>query len=188
MPDYKVSTGLPALPAGVPDKEFALVKPLYQALNSLAQGVSIANGSVTYSQDELAQQNQLSTLVTPAARRLFALAPVSILAYGKLVNLFISGGKIAAQYADATDPNKPAHGIVNEPLGIQVGDYGEIDLIEGLSQGISGSTFGHYYYLSSAGNVQAGQPVAVGTIVQGVGFGLGTGGFYMHISSYIKAN
>lgn len=188
MPDYNITTGLPSLPSALPNKEFDLVKPLYLAMNALAKGVSIYAGQVGFDQNELTQQNQLSTLLTQNHRKLYALADGVTLAFGKIVNLYISGGKIAARYADSTDNTKPAHGIVNNPLGINPGEYGEIVLIEGYSQGISGTTFGLYYYLSSNGDIQAGQPTAVGTVRQGMGFGLGTGGFYMHISSLIIQN
>lgn len=188
MPKYNITTGLPSLPAGQGEKDFNLVKPLYLAMNALAQGVSISAGAVTFDQSELAQQNQLALLSAGNHRKLYALADGVTLAYGKMVHLYLSGGKIAGQYADSTTGAKPAHGIVNEPFGINPGEYGEIVLIEGYTQGISGTTFGLYYYLSSNGDVQVGQPTAVGTIRQGVGFGLGTGGFYMHVSSHIVQN
>lgn len=187
MPNYNVTTGLPSLPAGQRDKDFDLVKPIYLAMNALAKGVSIYAGQIDFSQDEMAQQNQLSTLLTQNHRKINVLA-VGALAFGKIVNLFLSGGKIAGRYADSTDNTKPAHGIVNAPLGIAAGEYGEVVLIEGYSTGISGSTFGLYYYLSNNGDVQAGRPAAVGTIIQAVGFGLGTGGFYMHISPLFLQN
>lgn len=187
MPQFNITTGLPQLPAGNADKDFNLVKPLYLAMNALAQAISLASGQINYTQAEMAAQNQLSTLLPQNLRRMFILAPTA-LAYGKMINLFLSGGKIAGQYADSTTNAKPAHAICNQPLGIAAGTYGEVFLVEGYSKGISGSTFGLPYYLSSNGDVQAGQPVVAGTVVQGVGFGLGTGGFYVHISSYIKQN
>lgn len=187
MPDYNITTGLPQLPSSQDEKSFNLVKPLYLAMNSLAQGVSVYAGAVSFSQDELASKNQLGTILTQNHRKIYPKATAA-LAYGKLVHLLVSGGKIAAEYADSTTGAKPAHGFVNAPLGIANGDYGEVVLIEGYTLGIGGSTLGLYYYLSSNGDVQAGQPVAAGTIVQGVGFGFGTAGFYVHISSYIKQN
>lgn len=187
MPDYGITTGLPQLPAGLEDKSFNLVKPLYQAVNSLAQGVSINAGLVGFSQSELAAKNQLGGLLAGNHRKLYALAPVA-LAYGRIVNLYLDSGKIAAREADSTDNTKPAHGVVNVPLGIAAGEYGEIIVIEGYTAGISGTTFGLYYYLSSTGLIQAGPPSAPGSIVQALGFGLGSAGFYMHISPYIGQN
>lgn len=188
MPQYQITTGLPQLPAAADEKNFSLVKPLYLAMNSLAQGLSIVQGAVEFTQAELAAQNQLNTLNIAGARKLYALADGAALAYGKMVNLYLVGGRIAAQYADSTTSAKPAHGIVNNPLGIDAGDYGEILLVEGPSAGIAGTVFGSYYYLSSNGDVQAGRPAVAGTIVQAVGFGLGSAGFYMHISSYFRQN
>lgn len=187
MPDYNITTGLPQLPSGLPNQPFELVKPIYLAMNALSKGVSIYAGQVSYSQDELGQINQLSNILTQNHRKIYPLA-VGALAFGKIVHLFLSGGKIAAEYADSTTNAKPAHGIVNASLGIAAGDYGEVVLIEGYSQGISGSTFGLYYYLSNNGDVQAGRPAVAGSIIQAVGFGLGTGGFYMHISPLFLQN
>lgn len=183
MPDYRITSGLPQVPAGMEDKDFGKFLPIYNALNALAQAISITGGNVDFSQTELAARNQLGSVLTHNTRKVYPLAP-GALAYGTIVNLFLSGGKIAAQAADATNNTKPAHGIVNEPLGIAAGDYGEVLLIEGLSQGISGTTFGAPYYLSTGGLVQLARPGAAGTIEQAVGWGLGSAGFYLHISTY----
>lgn len=187
MPQYNITTGLAQLPAGQPDKDFNLIKPLYLSLNALSQAISLSTGNVTYTQSELSEQNQLGTVLTQNLRKIYVLAP-SALSYGKMVHLILSGGKIAAEYADSSTNTKPAHGIVNQPLGIAAGEYGEVVLIEGSVRGISGAVFGTYYYLSTNGDVQPVQPTGGGTIRQGVGFGLGTGGFYMHISSHIVQN
>lgn len=189
MPNYQISPGLPQLPSGLKEPEFALVRPLYQAINSLSQAVSINAGAIDFSQDELSQRNQLGSILTQNHRKLWVHnTSGATLAYGKIVTLQLSGGKIVAIYADATNNTKPAHGIVNNPLGIANGDYGEVDVVEGYSQGIGGTTFGLYYYLGTNGDVQAGRPVAAGSIVQAIGFGLGTAGFYLHISSLFLQN
>lgn len=187
MPDYGITTGLPQLPAGLPDKEAQLVQPLYQAINSLAQAISISSGNVEYSQVELGQRNQLANVLTQNHRRVYAKA-VSPLSYGKIVHLYLDSGKIAAEYADATNNTKPAHGIVNAPLGIPAGEFGEILLIEGFTGGIGGTVFGQYYYLGTNGDVQVARPAAAGSIIQACGFGLGSLGFYLHISSLYGQN
>jgi len=188
MPDFNITTGLPQLPSGLPNKDFELVKPLYLSMNALAKGVSVQTGNVSFDQAEMSAQNQLSTLLTQNHRKIYVLADGVTLAYGKMINLYLSSGKIAGRYADSTDNTKPAHGIVNNPLGINAGDFGEVVLVEGYSAGIGGTTFGHYYYLSTNGDVQFGRPAAAGTIIQATGFGLGTGGFYMHISPLFLQN
>lgn len=187
MADYRITTGLPQLPAGQKDANFNLVLPLYSAMNSLAQAVSTVGGLVDYNQAELAQRNQLASLSAQNHRKVYVLA-VGALAYGEIVNLYLSGGKIAAQLADATDNTKPAHGIVNQTQGIAAGDYGEVVISEGHTQGIAGTTFGLYYYLGVTGLIQLARPAAVGSIIQAVGFGLGTGGFYLSISSLFLQN
>lgn len=189
MPDYTISSGLPQLPTGLNDKDFGLVRPLYQAINTLSQSLSTSVGLVNFSQDELSQRNQLGSLLTQNHRKLWVKnSSGAALAYGKIVTLQLSGGKIVAIYADATNNTKPAHGIVNEPLGIDDGNFGEVMLVEGHTAGISGTTFGLYYYLGTNGDVQAGRPAAAGSIIQAIGFGLGTAGFYMHISPLFLQN
>lgn len=189
MPDFGITTGLPQTPPGMEDKEFGKFLPIYSAMNALAQAVSIAAGNVTYGQDELSQRNQLGSLQAQNHRSVYPLADGVTLPFGVLVNLYLNGGgKICARLADATDNTKPAHGIVEESLGIASGDYGRVVLIEGYTKGITGTTFGQYYYLGITGLAQAGRPVAAGSIVQPVGFGLGSAGFYLHISSYFHQN
>lgn len=189
MPDYRITTGLPQIPAGQDEKNFGLVLPLYNALNALAQQTSIVGGRVDFSQAELTQRNQLGSVLSQNHRQVFAKNVTgAALTYGKIVNLYLDSGKIAARYADATDNTKPAHGIVNQTQGIDNGDFGQIVIVEGYSQGIAGTTFGAYYYLSTTGDVQLGRPVAAGSIVQPCGFGLGSAGFYLHVSSYFHQN
>lgn len=189
MPNYRITTGLPQTPAGMDNKDFSKFLPVYNALNALAQAVSIAGGNVEYSQEELGQRNQLGSILTQNHRVAYPLADGLSLSFGAIVNLYLNGGgKICARLADATDNTKPAHGIVDEPLGISSGDYGRVVLVEGHTAGIAGTTFGQYYYLGVTGLVQAARPAAAGSIVQAVGFGLGSAGFYLHISSYFQQN
>lgn len=181
MPNYNISTGLPQTPSGVPDADFNRLLPLYQALNTLARNLSEADGRVTFSQAELADRNQLGSIRSQNHRRIYPLFPAAI-GYGKLVNLYVSGGKLAAQLADASVA-RPAHGIVNQQSGAAIGDYAEVILVEGFSNGIAGSVLGTFYWLSTNGDVQVAMP-GVG-VKQQVGFGLGSAGFYLHIQAPI---
>ncbi len=181
MPQYQITTGLPQLPSsGLEPANFQLVQPLYQGLNTLAQKVADASGAVTWTQEELAVRNQLGSLLTQNHRKLYPQA-ASLLEWGKLVNLYLSGGKITARYADATS-NIPAHGVVNEPYGIEASNYGEVILLEGYTKGIGGTVFGSFYFLHNAGNV-ALSPPAGAPLSQVVGLGLGSAGFYLHIEA-----
>jgi hypothetical protein len=189
MPDYGITTGLPQTPAGMENKDFSKFLPVYNALNALAQAVSIASGRVTYSQEELAQRNQLGSILTQNHRVAYVLADGISLPFGTLVHLYLNGGgKICGEPADASTSAKPCHGIVDEPLGINPGEFGRVVVVEGYTQGITGTTFGQYYYLGVGGLAQAARPAAVGSIVQSVGFGLGSAGFYLHVSSYFHQN
>ncbi len=44
MPEYLLSSGLPSYPAGLNDKDTALVLPVYRAVNNLANKVSAVTG------------------------------------------------------------------------------------------------------------------------------------------------
>lgn len=187
MPDYKITTGLPQTPTTADDKTFGLLLPIYNSLNALAKVVSQGIGAVDFAQEELQQRNQLGSVLTQTHRKLYALAPAA-LNYGQVVNLYLDSGKIAARLADATTATLPAHGIVNTPQGIAAGQYGEIMIVEGFTAGITGTTLGAYYYLSTTGLVTAARPAVAGSIVQAIGFGLGSLGFYAHISSYFHLN
>lgn len=179
MPQYLISSGLPQLPSsGLRLEESQLVTPLYQGINNLAQRISEVGGQVTFSQEELAQRNQLASLTTRSSTKLYPIADYH-LAFGRLVNLYILGGKIRARLADDYAAF-PAHGIVNEPYGIQGGNYGEIIFLEGHSTGISGTSFGQTYWLANSGLVV---PSTAGLILnQTVGLGLGSAGLYLRIA------
>ncbi|HEY9658775.1 MAG TPA: hypothetical protein V6C65_10015, partial [Allocoleopsis sp.] len=156
---------------------------------TLAQNASLALSQVVLNSAEFANLSQTTLLKAGTLNRLIVLGSGSTLAYGKLVHLKDNGsGKITAVLADATDNTKPAHGVVIAPSGIAVGAFGEVMLCTGLTTSISGSTIGTQYYLSTAGNVQSARPSAAGSIIQGVGFGLGSLGFHLSISSLFIQN
>lgn len=177
MPEYNIATGLPSYPAGLPDKEAGLVLPLYRAVNALAQQLSTLTGSAQYDSSEQSALDQFTKLLSAKTQKLFVQAGET-LAYGSVVTLSISGGKIVAHKADATVLTKPAHAVIDVPTGIASGNFGEAIFMEGRTQGITGTAFGTAYYLSTAGIVQSTPPVATGVINQIVGYGLGSAGFY----------
>lgn len=181
MPMYKFSSGLPQLPSsGLQPEQFQLVQPLYLALTAVAQRTAEATGNITYDQEELSARNQLGGLLTQNHRRIYPLA-VGTLAFGKLVSLTISGGKLAAQLADAASGLK-AHGVVEEPYGITSGQYGSVLLLEGLTTGISGTVLGEFYYLHNSGNIALAPPAGA-PLTQRVGLGMGSAGFYLSIQA-----
>lgn len=179
MPEYLVGSGLPAQPAGLDDKDFRLVNPLYSGVGALARAIAGATNQVKFSQTELAQRNQLGSLAAAPQNIIYPLFPAAM-TYGQLVNLYVSGGKLAAQPADQST-GLPAHGILNNTAGADAGSYAEVILMQGLTGGITGSVVGQFYYLSTAGLVQATVPGA--GLVQKVGVGFDTGGFYLNIQA-----
>lgn len=177
MPEFNISSGLPSYPSGLSDKDAALVLPLYRAINSLAQQLAVQSGSVQFSAAEQASVDQLTKFTSQRTRKLFVKAGEA-LSFGNLVSLSISAGKIVAHKADATNLSRPAHAIIDVPTGIASGAFGEAIFMQGKSSGISGTSFGTAYYLSTAGQVQSTPPVATGVLNQLVGIGLGSAGFY----------
>lgn len=183
MPDYNITSGLPALP-NTQDKDFAKLQPVYNAMNALAKNLSIQSGQVRYSQLELASLNQTRGVIAQNQNRLIVKA-LEDLAWGLMVTITLDGGKLSASKADATDGTKPAHGCVATLEGISNGQFGEIIVLGGHTAGISGTAVGQYYWLSVDGLVQPAPPGAAGALVQGVGFGLGSAGFILNISPQI---
>ena len=185
MPKFEISGGLPATSSGLPDRDAALVNPIYQSINSLAQHLSMQTGNVQFTQAELAGINQLIGLSSNKYQKVFAQAAVDI-GFGRLVNLSISGGKITANLANATTPLRAAHGICNAPSGLTAGQFGEIILMSGHCRGVANTEFGAPYYLAVDGLMTLTVPTATGVINQVVGIGLGSEGFYLDIE--IAAN
>lgn len=184
MPQYGITSGLPALPVAG-DKEFALLYPIYTALNGLARQVAELSGKVSYSQAELTQRNPVASVVSQAQNRIFVKA-LEDLSFGQLVNLTVDSGNLSAQLADATDLTKPAAGLVAETAGIATGSWGEVTLMVGHSYGIAGTTVGAMYWLSTGGLVQNVPPAVPGNLIQGVGVGLGSAGFFLNISPQLQ--
>lgn len=180
MPRFDLQSGLASQPAGLSDQDFALVIPLYRAIAALTQQVSAATGTVTYSTAEQASADQFTKLISQRYTKVFVRANVA-LSFGKLVNLYLVSGVVTARLADATGTTLPAHGIVDVPDGIPAGGYGEIIFMQGRSAGIGGTVFGSRYFLSTAGNVQLAVPAAPGNLIQIVGVGLGSAGFWANI-------
>lgn len=177
MPTFNITSGLPTYPADLSDKDAALVIPLYRAINSLAQQLSLQSGNIQFDPTEQASVDQFSKFTSQRTRKLFIQA-AEPLNFGQLVTLSLSGGKIVAHKADATNLARPAHAIVDVPTGLATGAYGEAIFMQGKSSGVTGTSFGTAYYLSTAGTVQSTPPVATGVINQLVGIGLGSAGFY----------
>lgn len=177
MPTFNLASGLPSYPAGLSDKDAALVLPLYRAVNSLAQQLAVQSGNATYSAAEQASVDQFTKFTDTRTRKMFVQAAED-LTFGNLVTLSIAGGKIVATKADATVLTQPAHAIIDEPAGIASGGFGEAIFMQGNSSGVTGTSFGTAYYLSTSGQIQATPPVASGVINQIVGIGLGSAGFY----------
>ena len=180
MPDYLISSGLPSHPAGLADRDVALVLPLYRAVNNLSNKVSAATGNVQLSTAELSQVAPFGGLIDAQNMRAVAQASEALV-YGQLVNLYDVAGVVTARKADCA-LLRPAHGIVASLNGAAVGAYCEILFMRGRTAAVTGSTLGTQYWLSTAGQIQATKPVAP-NLIQPVAIGLGNPGIYLNIES-----
>jgi hypothetical protein len=170
-----VNPGIPDLPSGLPDKDFGLVAPLYRAISSLAIQVGTLTGAEDYTGTDYATAAPNKFLDIGARGNLLVVTASEALGFGKAVNLVTSGSAITARLATAADLTKPCHGFVSTPQGIASGQRGVITFMTGFNAGVSGTTVGTAYYLSTDGNIQAVSPTADGVINQLVGVGLGIG-------------
>lgn len=187
MPTQLVQTGIPQVPAGLPDKEHRLLSPIYLAINALAKKLAEVTGQVTYSDAEAAEISQVSTLLSQNLNRIY-LKATEVIGYGKMCNIHLDGGKLSARLADSSSSAKPAHVVCDDTAGVAIGEYGPFILSTGYTQGIAGTAVGTTYYLGTAGDSQAARPLLPGTIIQAVGIGLGSAGFYAQISSLFIQN
>lgn len=180
MPDYLISSGLPSYPANLPDKEVGMILPLYRAIHNLDNRLSVTSGNVQYSSAEMGQLAPFTGLIDANNKKIFAQA-TEVLTFGTVVNIYDVAGVVSARKADCALLYQ-AHGIVNSVSGAAIGAYCEILFIQGRTPAITGATLGTQYWLSTAGQVQAVKPIAP-NIIQPVGYGLGTSGFYLNIES-----
>jgi len=187
MPTPLIQSGLPSVPAGLPDKEHRLLTPIYLAFNSLARTISGATGMVTYTPGEMAASSPIAALGTQQFTRVFLRATVDI-AFGKMVNIFLDSGEMSARLADSTNNSKPASAVCNQLEGVPLGTTGEFLLYTGYTAGISDTVLGATYYLGTNGNSQLTRPSGAGSIIQAVGIGFGSLGFYTQISSLFIQN
>jgi hypothetical protein len=187
MPTPLIQSGLPSVPAGLPDKEHRLLTPIYLAFNSMARTVSQATGMVTYTPGEMAAASPIAALGTQQFTRIFLRASEEI-AFGKMVHIFLEAGEMSAQLADSSTSARPAAAVCNQIEGVPAGTTGEFLLYTGYTGGISDTVLGATYYLGTLGNSQLARPSAAGSIIQAVGIGFGSLGFYAQISSLFIQN
>ena len=180
MPTFEISSGLPSYPVGLTDKEASQLVPIYRAINLLAQRVSLATNSTTYSQSELAGLDRFVNLTGASSSQVTIKAGAAI-AYGQLVTLTASGADVVANLATNTVQTSWAHAVCNSPSGLATGEYGSAIFMTGLCPGVTGSVFGSQYYLSTAGALQLAKPTGTAVRVQPVAIGLGAAGVYLNI-------
>lgn len=185
MPKYDITSGLPDLPPGLPDKEYNLVSPLYRALSNVATRAAALGNFVQYSQSELGYVNPLAALSLDKTNRIIVKAGEA-LAYGTLVTLNVVDGAIVATKASNTvGTGARAQACIDSSGGLAIGQFGEAVYMQGICPGITGTTFGTTYFLGTAG--AATNVATLDTIQQAVGIGLGTAGMYLNIAAEITS-
>jgi len=187
MSNVLIKTGLPNSPLGLSDEDAQKLFPLYNAINSLTRQVGEVSGFVEYSQAELAGLLQFPPNMARSPSIIYAQASEPLV-YGQAVHLHLSGGRIAAEPADATDNTKSAHGVVDQPQGLGTGEYGRVIIGCGFTAGIADTVVGQQYWLSVDGLVAGAAPTSPGAIIQSVGFGLGSLGFFVCIDGFMEVD
>lgn len=182
---YGITAGLPDLPAGLPDKEFNALAPVYRAIHTVAQQTARQANVVQYDPGELAKIDPLVGVKTDRNNRIVIKAGEA-LNYGHLVYLTAVGGTLVAYKADYdASTGHRAVACVASPSGLALNAFGEAVFMSGLCAGISGTVLGTQYYLGAAGVATAG--VTSGKKQQAVGIGLGTAGLFLTITADIVA-
>jgi hypothetical protein len=178
MPKYLLNSGLAATPVGLPDKEAAVVTPLYQAVYNLAQRVSEITGHVTYSGFELASLDRSAGLQSASFSKLTAQAGEP-LSYGDMLHIGVSGSELVAVRASNDNPGLWANAVCDTVGGVAAGQFFQALWMQGRTRGITGSIFGATYYLATGGAISSSVPG--GGFTQIVGTGLAGAGFYLNI-------
>ena len=108
------------------------------------------------------------------------------LAQGAMVNFHLSGGKIMAQNANATNNTKPCQGFCSNPSGIILNGIGEVIIGPAIAT-VGGLTIATRYYLSTVnGIIQNVAPVAAGNIEQYLGFAISATELYINPTYWIQ--
>ncbi len=110
----------------------------------------------------------VSVMPTGVAAEVTVAASFENLTAGDFVNLFLSGGVIKVQKADATNNAKPAHGFVL--ANVVAPANATVYRTSQNNSALTGLTIGSDYFLSTTpGGVTATAPSASGNIVQPLG-------------------
>lgn len=177
--EYLIGSGLPSYPAGLSDKDAALVAPLYSALTTLSQQLSRVSGQVKFSASDVAGLDILDGVKIQHLSKISVIAG-EVLTYGDLLSLAPAGANLVATKATNADPSKFAMALCDTVGGLDLGEAAQVLFLQGRTRGITGSLFGATYYLGTAGGVVASPPGG-GALVQIVGIGLSGAGFYLNI-------
>ncbi len=178
MPRYTLNSGLPATPVGLPDRDAAIVTPLYQAVYNLSQRVSEVTGHVVYNGLELVSLDRTIGLAEAGKDKITAQALVD-LNYGDLLNISASGSELVAQRASNDNPALWANSACDTVGGVKAGQYFQALWMRGRTRGIAGTFFGATYFLGVGGTIVNAAPGS--GFKQIVGTGLGGAGFYLNI-------
>lgn len=177
--EYLIGSGLPSYPAGLTDKDAALVSPLYAAMTTLSQHVSVATGQVKLSAGDMVGLDRFDGVKIQNISKISVIVGEA-LTYGDLLTLAPAGANLVAMKATNADPAKFAMALCDTVGGLDLGESAQVLFLQGRTRGITGSLFGATYYLGTAGGVVAAPPGG-GATVQIVGMGLSGAGFYLNI-------
>lgn len=113
-------------------------------------------------------------------------------AFGAMVNLYLSGGVLTARNANSGTGGsggvvQPAHGFCNSAAGVATGKTAFVQRGVGISSGWVGLTIGSDYWLTTVnGSISVTKDTAAGHIEQHVGVAISTTALSFTISPWIQ--
>lgn len=173
MSDFRFfNIGLPQLPQNIDPKIEPDIRDIFNAIRNLQYLLGQYCG---FEVPEDAFQNAAGVEYAAGfyKRRIFLPATEAI-AYGAMVNTFLSGGAYSVRNADATNNTKPCHGICNTVGGVALGQTAEIVLPSCYVTSVGGLTEGTRYFLAAAagGLITNVAPAVPGNLHQAIGIAI----------------
>lgn len=173
-------------PAGLPPQVDGAFRQIYNTLQQII--FTFVNNCGIGSQlpsDWGILEGRASTILHQNLGRFYVQASEAI-AQGAMVNYHLSGTKIMARNANATNNTKPCQGFCSNPGGIIINGVGETIIGPGVTS-IGGLTIAARYFLSTSnGQITNVAPVAAGNIEQYLGFAISTTEIFINPGYWIQ--
>lgn len=161
------------MPSSIPTALQPFFKPIYTAFQSIIQNLIYYCGIAPRPPLAiLSSSNDPTSILSNNVHRFYTQASEAII-QGAAVNLYASAGSLFVRNANATTSTKPCHGFCSQSGGLTAGEIGEVIVVDGCNQNLSGLTVGALYYLSTnSGQFTSNPPTASGNLQQCLGIAI----------------